>query len=111
MPYQATKGAVAALTFYLGEEVYCQGVAVNAVMPGHTRASWFDATVQAHRDGGRVYSTRPVIPEHLIPITLFLASQDGHGVTGRIYPVTEWNYDHGYGNYAAWLDYSMPPDV
>ncbi|HLG74722.1 MAG TPA: SDR family oxidoreductase [Chloroflexota bacterium] len=112
MPYQATKGAVAALTFYLGEEIFRQGVAVNAVMPGHTRASWFDATVQAHRDAGRVYSTRPVIPEHLIPITLFLASQNGRGgATGRIYPVTEWNYDHGYGNYAAWLDYSMPPEV
>ncbi|MBV8084078.1 MAG: SDR family oxidoreductase [Chloroflexi bacterium] len=111
MPYQATKGAVSALSFYLGEEVYRQGVAVNAIMPGHTRASWFDATVEAHKEQGRVYSTRPLVPEHLIPIALFLAAQDGRGVTGRLYPVTEWNYDHGCGNYAAWLDFSMPDEV
>jgi NAD(P)-dependent dehydrogenase (short-subunit alcohol dehydrogenase family) len=111
MPYQATKGAVATLSFYLAEELHKQGVAVNAIMPGHTRASWFDATAEAHRNAGRVYSTRPVIPEHLIPITLFLASQDARGVTGRLYPVTEWNYDHGYGNYEAWLDHTMPAEV
>lgn len=42
---------------------------------------------------------------------LFLAGQDGAGVNGRMYPVTEWNYDHGHGNYEVWLDHSMPADV
>lgn len=111
MPYQATKAAVMALSFYLGDEVRGQGVAVNAVMPGHTRASWFDTTARAWKERGQVYGVRPVISEHVIPITLFLAGQDGRGVTGMLYSVPDWNYDHGYGNYAAWADHSFPPDL
>ena len=111
MPYQATKAAVMALTFYLGEEVRGQGVAVNAVMPGHTRASWFDATARAYQQQGMVYFLRPVVSEHVLPIMLFLAAQDGRGVTGRLYYIPDWNYDHGYGDYAAWQDHSLPPDM
>jgi len=111
MPYQATKAAVMALGFYLGEEVRGQGVAVNAIMPGHTRASWFDATARAWQERGQVYASRPVVPEHVIPITLFLASQDGQGVAGMLYHVPDWNYDHGYGNYATWHDHTLPPDL
>lgn len=111
MPYQATKAAVMALSFYLGDEVRGQGVAVNAIMPGHTRASWFDTTARAWKERGQVYGVRPVVSEHVIPIALFLAAQDGRGVTGMLYSVPDWNYDHGYGNYAAWEDHSFPPDL
>ncbi|SFL31186.1 SDR family NAD(P)-dependent oxidoreductase [Geodermatophilus ruber] len=111
MPYQATKAAVTALTFYLGEEVRGDGVAVNAIMPGHTRASWFDATARAFNDIGVVYFMRPAIAEHLLPITLFLSAQDGRGAAGRLYYVPEWNYDHGFGDYAAWQDHELPADM
>jgi NAD(P)-dependent dehydrogenase (short-subunit alcohol dehydrogenase family) len=111
MPYQATKAAVAALTFYLAQEVRLDGVAVNAVMPGHTRASWFDDTARAYQDQGMAYFMRPAIAEHLLPIMLFLAAQDGQGVAGRLYYVPDWNYDHGFGKYAAWLDHELPPDM
>jgi NAD(P)-dependent dehydrogenase (short-subunit alcohol dehydrogenase family) len=112
MPYQATKAALMALSFYLGEEVRADGVAVNAFMPGHTRASWFDATARGYLDQGAAsYATRPGIPEHLVPISLFLAGQTGASVTGRLYFVPDWNYDHGFGNFAAWLDHTLPPDL
>lgn len=111
MPYQATKAAVTALTFYLGEEVRGDGVAVNAIMPGHTRASWFDATARAYQSAGMPYFMRPAIAEHLLPISLFLAAQDGTGVAGRLYYVPDWNYDHGFGDYAAWLDHELPADM
>jgi NAD(P)-dependent dehydrogenase (short-subunit alcohol dehydrogenase family) len=111
MPYQASKGALMALTFYLGQEVREEGVAVNAIMPGHTRASWFDATARAYQEAGTAYFNRPAIAEHILPIMLFLAGQDGNGVAGRLYSVPEWNYDHGYGNYAAWLDHDLPADM
>jgi len=111
MPYQATKAALMALTFYLGDEVRGQGIAVNALMPGHTRASWFDATARAWKERGQVYGVRPVVAEHLVPITLFLAAQVGREVTGMLYSVPDWNYDHGYGNYAAWADHSLPADL
>jgi hypothetical protein len=111
MPYQATKAAILAVTFYLADEVRGDGVAVNAIMPGHTRASWFDATARAWKERGQVYAYRPVVPEHVVPIVLFHAAQDGRGVTGMLHPVPDWNYDHGCGNYAAWQDHSLPPDL
>lgn len=111
MPYQATKAAVTALTFYLGEEVRGDGVAVNAYMPGHTRASWFDTTARAFNDMGVVYFMRPAVPEHVLPVTLFLAAQDGEGPSGRLYDVAAWNFDHGYGDLAAWQDHELPTDM
>jgi NAD(P)-dependent dehydrogenase (short-subunit alcohol dehydrogenase family) len=111
MPYQATKAAVMALTFYLGEEVYQEGIAVNAVMPGHTRASWFDATARAYQQKGTSYFFRPAVADHVLPIMLFLAAQDGRGVAGRLYLVPDWNFDHGFGRYADWLDRDLPPDM
>jgi NAD(P)-dependent dehydrogenase (short-subunit alcohol dehydrogenase family) len=111
MPYQATKGALSALNFYLAEEVKSEGVAVNAIMPGHTRASWFDSTARAFQAGGIPYFVRPVVSEHLVPITLFLSTQDGRGVGGRLYSAPEWNYDHGFGDYSAWLDHDLPKDM
>lgn len=111
MPYQATKAAVVALTFYLGEEVRAEGVAVNAIMPGHTRTSWFDATARAYQERRVTYFMRPAIAEHLIPIALFLSGQDGRGVAGRLYYVPDWNYDHGFGTYATWQDHALPADM
>lgn len=111
MPYQATKAALAALTFYLAEEVRTEGVAVNALMPGHTRTSWFDDTARAFNEMDVVYFMRPAVAEHVVPCTLFLASQNASGATGRLYYVPEWNYDYGYGDYATWLDHDLPADM
>lgn len=111
MPYMATKAALATFGFYLADEVRTDGVAVNSLMPGHTRASWFDDTARAYDDAGLVYFLRPVVSEHVLPITLFLSAQDGRQVTGRMYHVPDWNYDHGYGNYALWQDHDLPEVV
>ena len=96
--YAGTKSFVSSFTGSLAEEVRGDGVAVNAIMPGHTRASWFDATARAFNEQGIAYFMRPAIPEHLLPISLFLAAQDGTGASGRLYYVPEWKYDHGYGD-------------
>ncbi len=111
MPYQATKAAVMALSFYLAEEIRYQNVAVNSVMPGHTRAAWFEATALAYQERGMPYITRPMIAEHMLPIVLFLAAQDGTGVTGRMYNIPDWNYDHGYGRAETWVDHNLPSDI
>ncbi|MGH8963617.1 MAG: SDR family NAD(P)-dependent oxidoreductase [Jatrophihabitantaceae bacterium] len=115
MPYQASKSALATLTFYLAEELKKTGVAVNAFMPGHTRASWFDDTARAISDEGRIYALRPMAPEHVLPLVLFLAaqasSQSGEPASGRLYHVPDWNYDHGYGGLQSWGDYDLPADI
>ena len=82
MPYQATKAAVMALTFYLAEEVRSDGIAVNAIMPGHTRASWFDATARAFNEMGIAYFMRPATPNTCCPISLFLPRRTARGRPG-----------------------------
>lgn len=114
MPYQASKSALTTLTFYLAEELKTSGVAVNAFMPGHTRASWFDSTARAVSDEGRIYALRPMAPEHVLPLVLFLASQAAgaeEAATGRLFHVPDWNYDHGYGGLRSWGDYDLPTDI
>ncbi len=111
MPYQSTKAAVMTMTFYLADEVRAQGVAVNGMMPGHARASWFDTTARAHQEQGHVYSMRPMVPDHIIPVALFLAGQNARSLTGHVYPAPEWNLDHGYGSTSEWYDRAMPADI
>jgi len=115
MPYQASKSALTTLTFYLAEELKRSGIAVNAFMPGHTRASWFDDTARAVSSEGRVYALRPMAPLHVVPLVLFLAAQAssaaGEPATGRLYHVPDWNYDHGFGGLRSWGDYDLPPDI
>jgi NAD(P)-dependent dehydrogenase (short-subunit alcohol dehydrogenase family) len=114
MPYQATKSALTTASFYLSQELYSQGVAVNSVMPGHTRASWFDATARDFQETEHsIYFTRPLVSEHMLPIVLFLSAQAGARppVTGRLFHVPDWNYEHGYGDYRAWGDYDLPDEL
>jgi len=44
---------------------------------------------------GMAPGRRPNAPEHMVPLALFLASQNGSGVTGKMFDVIEWNQDHG----------------
>jgi NAD(P)-dependent dehydrogenase (short-subunit alcohol dehydrogenase family) len=115
MPYQASKSALTTLTFYLAEELKRSRIAVNAFMPGHTRASWFDDTARAVSAEGRIYALRPMAPLHVVPHVLFLAAQASAGfgepATGRLYHVPDWNYDHGYGGLQSWGDYDLPADI
>ena len=46
-------------------------------------------------------------PDHMVPITLFLAAQDASGVTGKMFDVMEWNMEHGLGGADAWRDTSF----
>ena len=114
MPYQATKSALTTASFYLSQELFSEGIAVNSVMPGHTRASWFDATARDFQDREKsVYFMRPLVAEHMLPIILFLSAQAGARppVTGRLFHVPDWNYDHGYGDYRVWGDHDLPEDL
>jgi NAD(P)-dependent dehydrogenase (short-subunit alcohol dehydrogenase family) len=114
MPYQATKSALTTASFYLSQELFSEGIAVNSVMPGHTRASWFDATARDFQEREKsVYFMRPLVPQHMLPIILFLSAQAGARppVTGRLFHVPDWNYDHGYGDYRMWGDHDLPEDL
>ena len=47
----------------------------------------------------------------MVPLALFLASQDASGVTGTMFDVMEWNSAHGWGGYETWWDRSLPEDL
>lgn len=111
MPYMASKAAVATMGFYLAYEVQPDNVAVNLITPGHSTHGWFVERMRARLAQGRPPGHRPVKPQHAVPIVQFLATQDGSGITGKLFDVVTWNQEHGLGSYDDWLDYSFPPDL
>lgn len=111
MPYMSSKAALATMSFYLADEVRPDNVAVNIIIPGHTRGSWFDDTVRSRIAAGMAPGRRPVTPKHIVPLARFLASQDGQGVTGTMFDVMEWNAENGLGGHETWAERDLPDDL
>ena len=111
MPYMSSKAALATLSFYLADDMLEHNVAVNIVIPGHTRTTGFDEQNRARLALGARRGAIPVVPEHIVPIVLFLAGQDASGVTGRMFDVMKWNAEHGLGGHEAWADKSFSYDA
>jgi NAD(P)-dependent dehydrogenase (short-subunit alcohol dehydrogenase family) len=111
MPYMASKAALATMSFYLADELKEHNVAVNILIPGHTRGSWFDDAVRARVAAGMSVGRRPMKPEHMVPIARYLAGQDATGVTGKMFDVLQWNVEHGFGGEDHWRDTELPDDL
>jgi NAD(P)-dependent dehydrogenase (short-subunit alcohol dehydrogenase family) len=107
MPYMSSKAALATLSFYLADEVKDKNVAVNIIIPGHTRTTGFDEQNRARMVQGAKGGRQPVVPEHVVPLACYLASQDASGITGRMFDAMLWNMEHGLGGEAQWLDKSF----
>jgi 1,1a-dihydroxy-1-hydro-9-fluorenone dehydrogenase len=106
-PYMSSKAALANLSFYLAAELREQNVAVNIVVPGHTRTTGFDEQNQARLVAGQRPGPQPMVPEHVVSVVLFLAAQDAQGVTGRMFDALQWNLEHGLGGHDRWRDGSF----
>jgi len=102
MPYMSSKAALANLGFYLADEVKEQNVAVNMVLPGHTRSTGSDEQQKLREAMGAV--PMPMVrPEHMLPLVTYLATCDAATLTGRMFDVMQWNIEHGLGGRDAWL--------
>jgi len=110
MPYQSSKAALATMSFYLADEVKEHNVAVNIVVPGHTRTTGFDEQNRARLAAGARPGPLPLVPEHMVPLVLHLAQQDASGITGKMLDVVEWNIEHGHGGHEKWADRSFSYD-
>ena len=110
MPYMSSKAALATLSFYLADEVKQFNVAVNIIIPGHTRTTGFDEQNRARLEAGGKPGPLPVVPEHVTPLVLNLASQDATGITGRMFDAMQWNIEHGLGGHEKWVDKSFSYD-
>src|ERR1700722_17276210 len=111
MPYMSSKAALATMSFYLADEVKDRNVAVNIVVPGHTRTTGFDDQNRARLAQGARPGPIPVVPEHMVPLVLYLAAQDAKTVTGKMFDVMVWNAEHGLGGHERWADRSFSYDA
>ena len=101
-PYDASKAALTNLSFYLAAELQPRNIAVNVVFPAGTRTTGSDAMV-AGRAALGIGMARLLRPEHVVPLVLHLAVQDGSGDTGRAFDAPHWNREHGHGAPDAWV--------
>ena len=82
--YGASKFGVEGLTQGLAEELKDLGIRVNAVNPGPTRTAM---RAMAYPDEDPL--TLPA-PDNVIPVFLYLASDDSRTVTGQSFDAQEW---------------------
>jgi 1,1a-dihydroxy-1-hydro-9-fluorenone dehydrogenase len=107
MPYMSSKAALATLSFYLADDMREHNVAVNIIIPGHTRTTGFDEQNRARLARGGKPGPLPVRADHVVPLVLHLASRDASVLTGRMYEAMRWNMEHGLGGQEAWADTSF----
>ena len=101
-PYDASKAALSSLTFYLAEEVRDRNVAVNLLFPGATDTTGSAAIIAGRRAAG-IRTPDLLRPEHVVPLALHLAGQEGAtGETGLAFDALRWNRAHGLGEPGAW---------
>jgi NAD(P)-dependent dehydrogenase (short-subunit alcohol dehydrogenase family) len=93
---------LATLSFYLADEVRASNVAVNAVFPAHTRTTGSDEQEEAFAAMGARSGAPRMVPEHVVPLVLFLAGQDARSLTGRLFDALQWNIEHGLGGPEQW---------
>ena len=98
MPYQSAKAALLTMMFYLADEVKERNVAVNLIVPGHTRTTGSDEQAAARQSLGGGSGALSLRPDHVVPLAPFLARQNaGGGPTGRCFDTVAWNIEHGLG--------------
>jgi len=103
-PYGATKAALTNWSQSLADELKPDNIAVNCVFPAGTRTTgWEEQTRLAAERRARTapYMVAPYTPESVVPITLFLAQQNAQ-LTGRSFPLADWNLEHGVGGVETW---------
>ena len=63
MPYQSTKAALAVMSFYLADDMKANNIAVNIIVPGHTRTTGFVEQNRARLKLGAKPGLQPLKPE------------------------------------------------
>jgi len=84
------------LALYLAHELRESNIAVNVLLPGHTRSTGSDEqeaerAAMRSRMGQPAYAPRRLEPEHVVPLALYFAES---GVTGQVLKAMEWNQEH-----------------
>jgi NAD(P)-dependent dehydrogenase (short-subunit alcohol dehydrogenase family) len=98
-PYCASKFALEGLTQTLALEFQSLNIAVNSLSPGkHSIFTDEEKREQLKADPQRVFMR----PEMMVPPAVFLAFQNGSGVTGQHVEALEWVAQNGFGRMEDW---------
>jgi NAD(P)-dependent dehydrogenase (short-subunit alcohol dehydrogenase family) len=98
-PYCASKFGLEGLTQTLALEFQSLNTAVNSLSPGeHSIFTDEEKREQLKADPARVFMR----PEMMVPPAVFLAQQNGSGVTGQHVEALEWVGQNGFGGVEDW---------
>ena len=98
-PYCASKFALEGLTQTLALEFQSLNIAVNSLSPGkHSIFTDEEKREQLKADPQRVFMR----PEMMVSPAVFLAFQNGSGVTGQHVEALEWVAQNGFGRMEDW---------
>src|SRR5262245_43042439 len=98
-PYCASKFGLEGLTQSLALEFQSLNIAVNSLSPGkHSIFTDEEKREQLKADSERVFMR----PEMMVPPAVFLALQNGSGVSGQHVEALEWIAQNGFGKIEDW---------
>jgi 3-oxoacyl-[acyl-carrier protein] reductase len=98
-PYCASKFGLEGLTQSLALEFQSLNIAVNSLSPGkHSILTDEEKKEQVKANPELVFMR----PEMMVPPAVFLALQNGSGVTGRHLEALEWIAQNGFGTIEDW---------
>jgi NAD(P)-dependent dehydrogenase (short-subunit alcohol dehydrogenase family) len=110
-PYMASKAAIGNMSLYLGHELREFNIAVNAVSPGHAEMTGWEIVDEARVKAKIPVPTSRQVPEHIVPLLMFLTSRDAtNGPTGTYIDTNDWNLHHGEGAPSSWLRENITPE-
>ncbi len=99
VPYCASKFGLEALTQCLALEFGAYNIAVNSLSPGkHSILTDQEKVDQLKKNPELIFMR----PEMMVPPALFLASQNGRGVTGQHIEAFSWVSENNYGAIEDW---------
>ncbi len=99
LPYCASKFGLEGLTQSLAAELKADNIAVNSLSPGAISILTDREKIEALKKNPAQLFMRP---EMMAPPAIFLAQQDGGGVTGTHVEALEWIRANGLGDIEDW---------